>query len=313
MDAGPIGSRVIERRALADLIVMDGDPVGDLTVACARPGRGAQGGHPNGASPSTDSPRASGTTMDDPAGPKVAFVTGAASGIGRAAAEAFVQRGYAAVLADVNAEAGKEVEAELEARSASAGSCPATSPTMTRVREAVATRSPPTGGSTRRSTPPASTASTASGSRDATMENWNRVIAVDLTGTFSCMRDELPAIVEAGGGAIVNCASVAGLRAAPSVGLHRRQARRRRTDEGRRPSSTPPPGCGSTPSARARSTRRCSVPVHADEFVDQLVATNPSRRLADASEIAVARGVALRGRTGFLTGQAITVDGGASA
>ena len=55
---------------------------------------------------------------------------------------------------------------------------------------------------------------------DSTMENWNRVIAVDLTGTFSCMRYELPRIVEAGGGAIVNCASVAGLRAAPKVSAY---------------------------------------------------------------------------------------------
>ena len=38
---------------------------------------------------------------------KVAFVTGAASGIGRAAADAFVQRGYRTVLADMNEEAGK--------------------------------------------------------------------------------------------------------------------------------------------------------------------------------------------------------------
>ena len=45
--------------------------------------------------------------------PKVAFVTGAGSGIGRAAAEAFVRRGYATALADLNEEAGRTVEAEL--------------------------------------------------------------------------------------------------------------------------------------------------------------------------------------------------------
>ena len=51
--------------------------------------------------------------MDTVEGRKVVFVTGAASGIGRAAAEAFVQRGYAVVFADMNADVGKEVEAEL--------------------------------------------------------------------------------------------------------------------------------------------------------------------------------------------------------
>ena len=55
---------------------------------------------------------------------------------------------------------------------------------------------------------------------ECTMENWNRVIAVDLTGTWSCMRYEIPAIIDAGGGSIVNCASVAGLRAAPTVSAY---------------------------------------------------------------------------------------------
>src|SRR3546814_11093801 len=41
---------------------------------------------------------------------------------------------------------------------------------------------------------------------ESTIDNWQRVIAVDLTGTFSCMRHEIPAIVDSGGGSIVNCA-----------------------------------------------------------------------------------------------------------
>ncbi len=48
-------------------------------------------------------------------------------------------------------------------------------------------------------------------------------------------------------------------------------------------------------------------------FVDQLVATNPSRRLAEASEIATVAVWLCEDAPGFLTGEAITVDGGASA
>ena len=51
--------------------------------------------------------------MDQTTDPKVAFVTGAASGIGRAAAEAFTRRGWATALADMNEEAGRAAAAEL--------------------------------------------------------------------------------------------------------------------------------------------------------------------------------------------------------
>ena len=157
--------------------------------------------------------------MDTVEDRKVVFVTGAASGIGRAAAEAFVQRGYAAVLADMNADVGKEVEAELS----SIGECSFVSCDVTdddSVREAVAQAVATYG-----RLDAAFNAAGIDGEHgkrvaDATMENWNRVIAVDLTGTFSCMRYELPEIVKAGGGAIVNCASVAGLRAAPKVSAY---------------------------------------------------------------------------------------------
>ena len=43
---------------------------------------------------------------------------------------------------------------------------------------------------------------------EITLENWNRVIAVNLTGVFHCMKAELPHMVAAKGGAIINMASV---------------------------------------------------------------------------------------------------------
>ena len=48
-------------------------------------------------------------------------------------------------------------------------------------------------------------------------------------------------------------------------------------------------------------------------IVDQLIATNPSRRLAEASEIAAVAVWLCEDAPGFLTGQAIAVDGGAGA
>jgi NAD(P)-dependent dehydrogenase (short-subunit alcohol dehydrogenase family) len=244
-------------------------------------------------------------------GRKVVFVTGAASGIGRAAAEAFVQRGYAVVLADVNTDVGAEVEAELR----TIGECSFVSCDVTddeSVRRAVDRAVSRYG-----RLDAAFNAAGIDGEHgkrvaDSTMENWNRVMAVDLTGTFSCMRYELPHIVEAGGGAIVNCASVAGLRGAPKVSAYTaakhgvvgltKAAAREYAAAGVRVNVICP-GTVDTP-----MFRQSMAP-----FVDQLIATNPSRRLAEASEIAAVAVWLCEDAPGFLTGQAIAVDGGASA
>jgi NAD(P)-dependent dehydrogenase (short-subunit alcohol dehydrogenase family) len=242
---------------------------------------------------------------------KVVFVTGAASGIGRAAAEAFLQRGYAAVLADLNTDVGSAVEAELR----SIGECSFVSCDVTdddSVREAVAHAVTTYG-----RLDAAFNAAGIDGEHgkrlaDSTMENWDRVIAVDLTGTFSCMRYELPRIVEAGGGAIVNCASVAGLRAAPKVSAYTaakhgvvgltKAAAREYAAAGVRVNAICP-GTVDTPMFRRSMAA----------FVDQLIATNPSRRLAEAGEIAAVAVWLCEDAPGFLTGQAIAVDGGATA
>jgi NAD(P)-dependent dehydrogenase (short-subunit alcohol dehydrogenase family) len=242
---------------------------------------------------------------------KVVFVTGAASGIGRAAAEAFLQREYAVVLADLDADVGSAVEGELR----SIGECSFVPCDVTdddSVRDAVAHAVTTYG-----RLDAAFNAAGIDGEHgkrlaDSSMDNWDRVIAVDLTGTFSCMRYELPRIVEAGGGAIVNCASVAGLRAAPKVSAYTaakhgvvgltKAAAREYAAAGVRVNAICP-GTVDTPMFRRSMAA----------FVDQLIATNPSRRLAEASEIAAVAVWLCEDAPGFLTGQAITVDGGATA
>ncbi|MGO8862206.1 MAG: SDR family NAD(P)-dependent oxidoreductase [Acidimicrobiales bacterium] len=247
--------------------------------------------------------------MDGAEERKVVFVTGAGSGIGRAAAEAFVRRGYATVLADVNEEAGRDVEAELRRL----GVCtffPCDVTDDDTVRDAV-------GGAiaTYGRLDAAFNAAGVDGEHgkptaECTMENWNRVIAVDLTGTWSCMRYELPEIVKAGGGSIVNCASVAGLRAAPTVPAYTaakhgvvgltRAAAREYAPHGVRVNAICP-GTVDTP-----MFRRSMSP----ELIDRLVSTNPTGRLAEASEIAEVALWLCEEAPGFLTGQAIAVDGG---
>jgi NAD(P)-dependent dehydrogenase (short-subunit alcohol dehydrogenase family) len=242
---------------------------------------------------------------------KVVFVTGAASGIGRAAAEAFVRRGYAAALADVNGSAGGEVQAELR----QLGECTFVPCDVTddaavahAVAQAVATYGR------------LDSAFNAAGidgehgkpTAECTMENWNRVIAVDLTGVFSCMRHEIPEIIKAGGGSIVNCASTAGLRAALGVPAYTaakhgvvgltRVAAREYGRHGVRINAICP-GTVDTPMFRQSMSA----------YVDQLVAANPVGRLAEASEIADTALWLCDGAPGYLTGQIIAVDGGMGA
>ena len=250
--------------------------------------------------------------MSDGHAPKVVFVTGAGSGIGRAAAEAFVRRGYATALADVNEEAGHTVEAELRRL----GECTYVSCDVTdddTVRDAVARTVAAYGRLDAAFNAAGIDGEHGKPTAEGTMENWNRVIAVDLTGTWSCMRYELPAIVEAGGGSIVNCASVAGLRAAPTVSAYTaakhgvvgltRVAAREYAHAGVRVNVICP-GTVDTPMFRTSMT---------PEVIERLVATNPTGRLAAASEIAEVAVWLCEDAPGFLTGQAIAVDGGAGA
>ena len=242
---------------------------------------------------------------------KVVFVTGAASGIGRAAAEAFVQRGYRTVLADVNEEAGKAAEAELH----DAGECTFVRCDVTddeSVRSAVAAAVATYGRLEAAFNAAGIDGEHGKRTAESSMENWHRVIAVDLTGTFSCLRHEIPAIIDSGGGSIVNCASTAGLRAAPTVSAYTaakhgvvgltKVAAKEYGRAGVRVNAICP-GTVDTPMFRASMSA----------FVDRLVANTPVGRLGEAREIADVAVWLCDEAPGYITGEVISVDGGVGA
>ena len=141
------------------------------------------------------------------------LVTGAGSGIGRARPRRFGAEGGRVCCADVNAAAA---EADGGAPSARPAARPArraaTSPIRTPWR-APSTPPPPAGAaSTCSPTSPASAASAAP--PRSTFEEWNRIIGVNLTGTFLMCQRALPHILKTQG-AIINTASVAGLKSHP--------------------------------------------------------------------------------------------------
>ena len=142
---------------------------------------------------------------------KVAFITGAGSGIGRATALAFADRGAAVSIADVSAEASRDVADEIvHAGGQALGlSCDVTSSTdvQTALQQTVEAfgRLDFAFNNAGIEQPPTPLA-------DITEDQWQRVLDIDLRGVFLCMKYEIPLVLAAGGGAIINTSSGAGVK-----------------------------------------------------------------------------------------------------
>jgi NAD(P)-dependent dehydrogenase (short-subunit alcohol dehydrogenase family) len=137
---------------------------------------------------------------------KVAIITGAASGIGRAAALRFAEEGARLWLADLDTEAGEALAAQLGARFlrtdvAKPADCQALADAAVQQygRLDIAFNN---AGVSDGPIPP--------GTIDYPLELWDRMIAVNLSGVFYGLRAQIRAMLQTGGGAIVNTASIAG-------------------------------------------------------------------------------------------------------
>jgi len=141
---------------------------------------------------------------------KVALITGGASGIGRDCARALAGAGASVVLADVNEVEGAKFAAELARTRAKALFIPAD---VTRADQVQALLTSLTRRFGRLDF--ALNNAGIDGARAPTAEYpadvWDRVIAVNLTGVFNCLKYELDVMARQRHGVIVNMASVAGL------------------------------------------------------------------------------------------------------
>lgn len=137
-------------------------------------------------------------------------VTGAASGLGRATALEFARLGAAVVVADVAADAGRAVVDEVRALGSDAlfVEVDVTSPEAT---EAMVAACVAAFGALDFAVNNAGTTGTPGSVVDYPIDAWRATMAVNLDGVFFAMRAELPVMVAAGKGAIVNVASGAGL------------------------------------------------------------------------------------------------------
>jgi len=151
---------------------------------------------------------------------KVALVTGAASGIGRASALALAQAGAAVCVSDINGDGAAETARQIidEGGNAISVTCDVTkeSDVSAMVAATVDALGP---------LDAAVNNAGIAGSFDdrlheADDDMFERVLAVNLRGVWHCMKAELAQMLSAGGGSIINIASVAGLIGAPKAAAY---------------------------------------------------------------------------------------------
>lgn len=141
---------------------------------------------------------------------KVAFVTGASSGIGRATALAFAKNGASVAVVDSNEDAGAHTAHSIVENGGVAKFIKCDVGVSSDVRRAVESTLATYGGLDFAFNN-AGIEGLQGPTADCTEENWDEVIRVNLKGVWLCMKYQIAEMLKFGGGSIVNCSSVAGL------------------------------------------------------------------------------------------------------
>jgi NAD(P)-dependent dehydrogenase (short-subunit alcohol dehydrogenase family) len=247
---------------------------------------------------------------------RVALVTGAASGIGRASALAFAAAGAAVAVSDVDEEGGRQTAALIAGEGGRARFISADISAEPQVSALIEQTVSHFGGldSAHNNAgiggPPALVA-------DYPRDAWDQVVSINLTGTWLCMKHEIGYMKDHGGGAIVNTASTFGLVGVPGmcayvaakhgiVGLTRGAALEYARADVRVNAVCP----GATRTPQLEDFFRLLDPDDPDQAAGEFESRAPVGRLGSPTEIAAAVVWLCSDAASFVTGLPMPVDGG---
>jgi NAD(P)-dependent dehydrogenase (short-subunit alcohol dehydrogenase family) len=245
---------------------------------------------------------------------KAALVTGGAKGIGRATALAFAREGARVLVCDLDADAGRAVAREIGEAGGDA-----------RFRRADVTREDDVAGLVAACVEAfgrldcavnnAGITGTGGPLASLSLDDFRRVIDVNLTSVFLCMKHELPVMQRQASGAIVNLASGAGLIAVPFLAPYcaskhgvlglTKTAAAENAKTGVRVNAICP-GSTDTPMLRGAMAQ-------SPDLEKLILASSPAGRLGRAEEVAEAAVWLCSDRASFVSGESMLVDGGAVA
>lgn len=244
---------------------------------------------------------------------KVVIITGAGSGIGKATAIHFAKYGAKVVVSDINLENAKKVVDEIVTNFGEALPIKANVAVFDDVKNLI-DHTVATFGRLDVMVNNAGIGPNLLKTHEATLKDWDKVIAVNQTGVFYGMKLALQQFVKQGHGNIVNMASLAGLKASPNnisysaskfavVGMTKSAAMEYASKNIRINAVCP----GYTESELLNQL------INAKPEMDSILkSVIPMKRYGKASEIADAVVWLASDNTQFITGQTITLDGGTS-